>query len=132
MREQVGFLVGGYYVAEAIGTGGMKGSIRVYKSTVALEVVGIGVLCLSSWAMADAAGDYETLFGQEEKAAVAKGAAASAEFAGKLLNAAKSASGQKELCPGGPLLSGPPSFRVDTLPARDIQFLPSYPCPRAI
>ena len=67
------------------------------KFTVALVVVGIGVLCLSSWAMADAAGDYDTLFGQEEKAAAAKGAAASAELAARLLNAAKSASGQKDL-----------------------------------
>jgi len=75
----------------------MKGSIRVNKSIVALIAVSIGVLCLSSRAMADAAGDYQTLFGQEETAAAAKGAAASAEFAGKLLNAAKSAGGQRDL-----------------------------------
>jgi hypothetical protein len=75
----------------------MKGSIGMSQSRVALAVVGIGVLCLSSQALADAAGDYETLFGQEEKVAAAKGTAASAEFAGSLLNAAKSASGQKEL-----------------------------------
>jgi formylglycine-generating enzyme required for sulfatase activity len=75
----------------------MKVSIMVNKVTVVLFVVGIGLLCLSSWAWADAAGDYEMLFGQEEKAAVAKGAAASAEFAGRLLNAAKSVGAQKEL-----------------------------------
>jgi hypothetical protein len=55
------------------------------------------VLGLSCLAWADAAGDYEALFGQEEKAAIAKGAAASAEFAARLLSAAKSAGGQKDL-----------------------------------
>jgi hypothetical protein len=104
----------------------------VNKFTVALVAVALGVLCLSSWAWADAAGDYEALFGQDEKAAAAKGAAASAEFAGRLLNAAKSAGGQKDLCPGGPLFSGPPSFRVDTPSTQDIQFSPCYPCPQAI
>jgi len=59
--------------------------------------MGLGVLCLSSQALADAASDYEMLFGQEEKAAVSKGAVASAEFAGRLLNAAKSTGGQKDL-----------------------------------
>jgi len=67
------------------------------KSGVALVLVGIGILWLSSWAWADAPGDYEMLFGQEEKTAVAKGAVSSAEFAGRLLNAAKSVGGQKDL-----------------------------------
>ncbi len=66
------------------------------KATVALIVAGIGVLCLSSRAWADAAEDYQTLFGQEERAAVAKGVFASAEFATRLLSAAKSANGQKD------------------------------------
>jgi len=72
-------------------------SIMLNKSTVALIVVGIGIFCLSSWAMADAAGDYEALFGQDEKTAAAKGVFTSAEFAGTLLDAAKSAGGQKDL-----------------------------------
>jgi formylglycine-generating enzyme required for sulfatase activity len=75
----------------------MKRSTIVNKSTVVLIVVGIGVLCLSSRALAAAAGDYEMLFGQEEKVAVAKGFVSSAEFAGRLLNAAKSVGGQKDL-----------------------------------
>jgi formylglycine-generating enzyme required for sulfatase activity len=66
------------------------------KSAVAL-VVGLGVLCLSPWAFADAVGDYEMLFGQEEKTAVAKGAVSSAEFAGRLLNAANGVGAQKDL-----------------------------------
>ena len=62
-------------------------STNMNKSTVGILVVGIAVLCASSWAMADAAGDYQTLFGEEEKAA-ARSAKGSAEFAAKLLNAA--------------------------------------------
>jgi len=46
--------------------------------------------------MADAAGDYETLFGQKERAA-SKSLKASAEFAAELLGAAKLANEQKEL-----------------------------------
>jgi formylglycine-generating enzyme required for sulfatase activity len=55
------------------------------------------VLCLAGRAWADAAGDYQTLFGEEEKAVAAKGAKAAPEFAAKVLAAAKSAGGQKDL-----------------------------------
>jgi len=66
------------------------------RKTAGVVATGL-VLGLSCLAWADAAGDYDTLFGQEEKAAIAKGAAASAEFAARLLSAAKSAGGQKDL-----------------------------------
>jgi formylglycine-generating enzyme required for sulfatase activity len=67
------------------------------KSEGAGLVAAVAVLCMSSWAMADAAGDYQGLFGAEEKAAAAKGAKAAPEFAAKLLDAARSARAQKEL-----------------------------------
>jgi len=71
-------------------------SIGMNKCTVALIAVGIAVLCLSSWAMGDAAGDYETLFGQAEKTAAMK-VRVSPEFAARLLKAAKMANEQKDL-----------------------------------
>jgi len=74
-----------------------KEAARMNKSTGIFLSVTIWILCLSSPSWADAAGDYEALFGQDEKAAAAKGAAASAEFAARLLNAAKSSGGQKDL-----------------------------------
>jgi formylglycine-generating enzyme required for sulfatase activity len=55
------------------------------------------VLLLPCVAWADAAGDYQGLFGEEEKAAAAKGAKAAPEFAAKLLIAARAVSGQKDL-----------------------------------
>jgi hypothetical protein len=95
--EEVAFFPGGYHLAEPIGAGDTRRSTMVNKFTAASTVAGIVVLCLSSWAMADAAGDYETLFGQDEKDAVAKGAEASAELAGRLLNAGKLVNEQKDL-----------------------------------
>jgi formylglycine-generating enzyme required for sulfatase activity len=55
------------------------------------------VLSLAHPVWADAAGDYQGLFGEEENAATAKGAKGAPEFAAKLLDAAKSAGGQKDL-----------------------------------
>jgi len=59
-------------------------------------MVGIVVLCASSWALAHAAGDYQALFGQEEKAA-ARSVKGSVEFAAKLLRAARSLGARKDL-----------------------------------
>ncbi|MCY2930077.1 MAG: formylglycine-generating enzyme family protein [Planctomycetota bacterium] len=61
-------------------------------------MLGAGVvLCLASWAMAGAEADYQALFGEEEKAVVGKGPRASAEFAGKVLQAAKALDKDKGL-----------------------------------
>jgi formylglycine-generating enzyme required for sulfatase activity len=60
-------------------------------------VMGGALLLIARAAWADAAGDYQALFGQDEQAAVAKGVRAAPEFAAKLANAAKSIGAQKEL-----------------------------------
>jgi formylglycine-generating enzyme required for sulfatase activity len=55
------------------------------------------VLFLAGLAWADAASDYKSLFGDEEKAATAKGLKAAPEFAAKMLAAAKTVGEQKDL-----------------------------------
>ncbi len=66
------------------------------RSAIVWVVAGLAVLCLSSRVMGDAAADYKTLFGEEERA-LDGGARASAGFAAKLLQAAKGVGGQKDL-----------------------------------
>jgi formylglycine-generating enzyme required for sulfatase activity len=67
------------------------------KPTVAALVLGAAVLCISSWAMADAAADYQELYGKAEKEALAKGGMGAPQFAAKLLTAAKKVEAQKDL-----------------------------------
>ena len=63
-----------------------------------LVLLGICILGLASWALADAQSDYKTLFGAEEAKVVAKrNTRDSAAFAAKLLNAAKALTEQKDL-----------------------------------
>jgi formylglycine-generating enzyme required for sulfatase activity len=55
------------------------------------------VFCVGSHALADAAGDYQTLFGQEERAIAGKAPKVLADFAAKLFTAARSVTDQTEL-----------------------------------
>jgi len=78
--------------------GGMERVRSMARRTVGWAGAGLWVLCLSSWAMADAEAEYKMLFGQDEaKVAASRNTKDAAAFAAKLLNAAKSVGDQKDL-----------------------------------
>lgn len=69
---------------------------NVTRSAVVWVLAGWTAFCLPARAMGDAAGDYKSLFGEEEKA-LGGGARATTNFADKLLKAAKGLGEQKDL-----------------------------------
>lgn len=72
--------------------------MKMTRTLIVITAAGIAILCLSSWALADAEGDYKTLFGQEEAKVVSgRNTKEAAAFAAKVFNAAKSTGDQKDL-----------------------------------
>ena len=68
------------------------------RSQVWPVLLGLAMLWLASSALADAEGDYKTLFGQDEaKVAASRNTKDATTFAAKLLNAAKTLNEQKDL-----------------------------------
>ncbi|MCY2925925.1 MAG: hypothetical protein NT031_10885, partial [Planctomycetota bacterium] len=68
------------------------------KSVVGWVVAGLAVLCVASVAPGGTEADYKALFGEEEQKVVAGAdAKAAGAFAVKLLDAAKTVGGQKDL-----------------------------------
>ncbi|MCY2930140.1 MAG: LamG domain-containing protein [Planctomycetota bacterium] len=66
------------------------------RSSISWVVAGLVVLGLSARALGDPAADYKAVFGEEEKSVLAGGARASADFAAKLLDAAKGVAKQPD------------------------------------
>ncbi|MCY2928735.1 MAG: hypothetical protein NTV86_04425, partial [Planctomycetota bacterium] len=68
------------------------------KSTFCWVVAGLTVVCLPSWAMAGAEADYKALFGEdEEKVSASNDSKEAAEFATRLVHAARAVGDQKDL-----------------------------------
>ncbi|MCY2928850.1 MAG: LamG domain-containing protein [Planctomycetota bacterium] len=67
------------------------------RSDLVWVAAGLAILCLSGRAMADVQADYKAVFGEEEKTVLSGGPRASADFAAKLLAAAKGVGEQKDL-----------------------------------